>query len=156
MSLAVSSTGIVAAGTADGRLLIGFGAESCLTMKKRPKKWPGLVAEETLLIKIAEGPVVALYVLFLLNISLTVIYDDNSRAFVQSRRLVASTLKGVLTVYNLIWDPDEGSLILDDVFQKESSGLEKVNALVVDEQQIILGGLDKDGKGVIEVWKQEI
>ena len=154
MSLAVSSTGIVAAGTADGRLLIGFGAESCLTMKKRPKKWLGLVAEETLLIKIAEGPVVALYVLFLLHIWL-IIYDHCFRAFVQPRRLVASTLRGVLTVYNLIWDPDEGSLILDDEFQKESSGLEKVNALVVDEQQIILGGLDKDGKGVIEVWKQE-
>jgi hypothetical protein len=62
MSLAVSCTGVVAAGTADGRLLIGFGAEGCLAMKKRPKKWEGLDGVETLLIKIAEGPVVALYV----------------------------------------------------------------------------------------------
>jgi len=35
MSLAVSTTGVVAAGTADGRLLIGFGGENCF--KKRPK-----------------------------------------------------------------------------------------------------------------------
>ena len=61
MSLAVSSTGVVAAGTADGRLLIGFGAEGALAMKKRPNKWEGLVGVETLLTKIAEGPVVALY-----------------------------------------------------------------------------------------------
>ena len=60
MSLAVSSTGVVTAGTADGRLLIGFGAECRLAMKKRSKKWEGLEGDETLLIKIAEGPVVAL------------------------------------------------------------------------------------------------
>jgi hypothetical protein len=42
---------------------------------------------------------------------------------------------------------------LNDLFQQESSGVEKVNALVADDNQIILAGLDKDGKGVIEVWK---
>jgi hypothetical protein len=66
MSLAVSSTGIVAAGTADGRLLIGFGAESYLATKKKSKKWQGLVEDETLLIKIAEGPVVALWAILLI------------------------------------------------------------------------------------------
>jgi len=60
VSLAVSNTGVVAAGTADGRLLIGFGAEGSLAKKKRPKKWEGLDGVENILVKIAEGPVVAL------------------------------------------------------------------------------------------------
>jgi hypothetical protein len=78
------------------------------------------------------------------------------RAFIHSRRLVTSTLRGVLTVYDLVLDPEEGSLVLDDVFQKESSGLEKVNALVADDNRIILAGLTEDGKGIVEVWKQEL
>jgi hypothetical protein len=80
--------------------------------------------------------------------------NNGYRQFIHSRRLVTSTLRGVLTVYDLIFDSEEGSLILEDVFQKESSGLEKVNALVADDKRIILAGLTKDGKGVIEVWKQ--
>jgi hypothetical protein len=79
--------------------------------------------------------------------------DDDCRAFIHSRRLATSTLRGVLTVYDLVFDPEEGSLILEELFQQESLGLEKVNALVADDNQIILAGLDKDGKGVIEVWK---
>ena len=58
--LAFSSTGVVAAGTADGQLLIGFGAETCITTKKRPKKWQGLDEDESLVVEIAEGPIVAL------------------------------------------------------------------------------------------------
>jgi len=76
------------------------------------------------------------------------------RTFVHSRRLVTSTLSGVLTIYDLDFDPEEGSITLDDVIQKESSGLAKVNALVADDKIIILAGLTEDGKGVIEVWKQ--
>lgn len=65
ISMAVSTTGVVAAGTADGRLLIGFGAErGALGKGKKAKKWEGLNPDETLLIKIAEGPIVALYASF--------------------------------------------------------------------------------------------
>jgi len=71
------------------------------------------------------------------------------------RRLVASTLGGVLTVYDLVFDSEEGSLVLEDVFQKESSGLAKVNALVADDKRIILAGLTNVGNGVIEVWKHK-
>ncbi len=62
--LAVSSTGVVAAGTADGRLLIGFGGEKGSTAdaktKKKAKRWNGLDQDESLIIKVAEGPIVAL------------------------------------------------------------------------------------------------
>ncbi len=65
MSLALSSIGTVAAGTADGRLFLGFGGErspsaGAKTKKKKAKKWEGLDGDESLLIKVAEGPVVAL------------------------------------------------------------------------------------------------
>jgi len=64
MSLALSSNGTVAAGTADGRLFLGFGGERSLSAgaktKKKAKKWKGLDGDESLLIKVAEGPVVAL------------------------------------------------------------------------------------------------
>jgi len=67
MSLAVSSTGVIAAGTADGRLLIGFGGEKGSTTDaktkkkaKKAKRWNGFDQDESLLIKVAEGPIVTL------------------------------------------------------------------------------------------------
>lgn len=62
--MAMSSTGVIAAGTADGRLWIGFGGEKGSILgkapKKKSKKWDGLDQSEALLIKVAEGPIVAL------------------------------------------------------------------------------------------------
>ena len=46
--------------------------------------------------------------------------------------------------------------MLQRLWQKESLGLEKVNALVVDERRIIVGGFSADGRGVIEIWKQDV
>jgi hypothetical protein len=65
--MAMSNTGVLAAGTADGRLWIGFGGEKSSNpgakgAKKKAKKWEGLGEDETLLIKVAEGPIVAMYV----------------------------------------------------------------------------------------------
>lgn len=69
LSTAVSSTGIVAAGTADGRIWIGTGGEKrpaaatgTSGKKKRSRKWEGLKKDEGLLLKVAEGPIVALWV----------------------------------------------------------------------------------------------
>ena len=60
LCLSVSDSGIVAAGTADGYLLVGFGGEKVSPgKKKRTRKWEGL-NEHLISIKIAEGPVVAL------------------------------------------------------------------------------------------------
>lgn len=67
LSTAVSSTGIVAAGTADGRIWIGAGGEKRLATagssgKKKSRKWEGLKEDEGLSTKVAEGPVVGLCV----------------------------------------------------------------------------------------------
>lgn len=69
MSISVSSTGIVAAGTADGRIWIGTGGEKMPAggsggKKKRSRKWDGLKENDGLLVKVAEGPVVGLYVVY--------------------------------------------------------------------------------------------
>lgn len=62
----MSSTGVLAAGTADGRLWIGFKGDKASKSnpgkgpKKKSKKWEGLDEDEALLIKVAEGPVVAM------------------------------------------------------------------------------------------------
>ena len=68
--------------------------------------------------------------------------------------MTISTLLGNLTRYHLIYDEKEGSVVLQQLWQKESLGLEKVNALVVDEKRIVVGGFATDGRGVIEIWKQ--
>jgi hypothetical protein len=70
--------------------------------------------------------------------------------------LTTSTLLGNLTQYHLIYDEEEGSVVLQQLWQKESLGLEKANALVVDEKRIIVGGFSADGRGVIEIWKQNV
>jgi hypothetical protein len=62
MSMAMSNTGVLAAGTADGHLWIGFGGEKGPASKKKAKKWEGLDESKALLIKVAEGPIVAMYV----------------------------------------------------------------------------------------------
>ena len=67
MSTAMSSTGVMAAGTADGRLWLGFGGEKRSlpgsSKKKRAKKWEGLRDDDELAVKIAEGPIVAMCVI---------------------------------------------------------------------------------------------
>lgn len=66
MSTAMSLTGVMAAGTADGRLWLGFGGEKRpspgTSRKKRTKKWEGLRDDDELAIKIVEGPIVAMCV----------------------------------------------------------------------------------------------
>jgi len=139
MSMAMSNTGVLAAGTADGRLWLGFkGDKACSSgkkAKKKSKKWEGLDEDEALLIKVAEGPIVAM-------------------AFSDGRTLTISTLLGNLTQYHLVYDEEEGSVVLQQLWQKENLGLEKVNALIVDEKRIIVGGFSADGRGVIEIWRQ--
>lgn len=64
-------------------------------------------------------------------------------------------MMGLLTYYNVIYDEGEGTVLLQQMWQKKSAGLEKVNALIADEKRIIVGGFSADGKGVIEIWRQE-
>lgn len=140
MSMAMSTTGVLAAGTADGRLWLGFGGEKPPVgergTKKKAKKWEGLHEKEALLIKVSEGPIVAM-------------------SFSDPRKVTISTLMGVVTQYLLLYNDVEGSVVLQQLWQRESSGLAKVNALIADDTRIIVGGFSADGRGMIEIWKQK-
>ena len=59
LCLSVSSTGAIAAGTADGYLVIGLGGDKRMSVKKT-RKWAGLREDFSLSSKFADGPVVAL------------------------------------------------------------------------------------------------
>jgi hypothetical protein len=56
----------MAAGTADGRLYLGFGGQppSSGHGKKKTRQWGGLRASDELMISVAEGPIVAMSVTF--------------------------------------------------------------------------------------------
>ncbi|RDB22274.1 WD repeat-containing protein 53 [Hypsizygus marmoreus] len=138
MSMAISSTGLVVAGTADGRVWIGCGGYKKPASKaaKKKRKWEGLNSDEATEIKVAEGPIVALA------------FDDRDT-------LTLSTLLGVIMRCTLIFDEKEGSVALDRTWQKETESIEKVNALVTDEKRVIIGGLTADGGGVFEIWRRE-
>jgi hypothetical protein len=59
LCLSISSTGAIAAGTADGYVVIGLGGDKRMSVKKT-RKWGGLREDMSLSSKIADGPVVAL------------------------------------------------------------------------------------------------
>jgi hypothetical protein len=68
LSSAMSSSGILAAGTADGRVWIGTGGEkmsavsSGISVKKKRRKWEGLKQDEAFKADVGHGPIVALHV----------------------------------------------------------------------------------------------
>jgi hypothetical protein len=54
----------------------------------------------------------------------------------------------------LIWDEKDGSMEIKKLWREETRIVKKVNALVVDEKRVIVGGLTGDGKGAFEIWRQ--
>lgn len=139
ISLALSPSGVLAAGTADGRLGVFFGGEKRADGKKKSKKWNGLDTTEMMLMKVAEGPIV-------------------SMAFSQARILTISTMLGVITQFELVYDPkaDDGQALLKLLWQGSvTPALEKVNRILADDKRIVVGGLTKAGKGIIEIWKKQ-
>lgn len=61
----------------------------------------------------------------------------------------------MLTRFKLKIDDEDGSVGLDKIWNQDTTSIEKVNALVVDEKRVIIGGFTTKGKGAIEIWKQE-
>ena len=60
LSLSVNAAGLVAVGTADGRVWLGGGGEKRQNnKKKRSRKWEGLKEDEGIWLQVADGPVVS-------------------------------------------------------------------------------------------------
>jgi hypothetical protein len=62
MCTAVSAAGILAAGTADGRVWVGTGGGKGVPgadpKKKRARKWQGLAPDSAIELSVADGPIV--------------------------------------------------------------------------------------------------
>ncbi|KAI0072790.1 WD40 repeat-like protein [Panus rudis PR-1116 ss-1] len=137
LSIALSSTGLVVASTADGRIWFGTGGDkaspSHARQKKRSRKWGGLV-EEGAFVQIADGPVVA-----------TALVDDKT--------LITCTLLGTLAKHSLSYDDESGNIESETVWTADAKSIEKVNGISVSGNRLAVGGITKDGKGVVEIWK---
>ncbi|KAH8827009.1 WD40 repeat-like protein [Flagelloscypha sp. PMI_526] len=141
MSTAMSLSGILAAGTADGQLWVGLGGEKvtpAATSKKssqkvkKSRKWDGLRSDvnSEVLLKAVEGPIVAL----------AFFGTSNST-------LLASTLQGTIIQYTIL----RGELPqLREDWRKEITHVQKVNVLLVQNSHILVGGVGKTGKGCME------
>jgi hypothetical protein len=89
-----------------------------------------------------------MYISLLLETMLNQSHSD----FISGDSIVACTLLGVLSSFELKRSED-GALTLEKVWTKDVSGIiAKVNALVGNENYVIVGGITQDGKGVTQVY----
>ncbi|KDQ60768.1 hypothetical protein JAAARDRAFT_124475 [Jaapia argillacea MUCL 33604] len=145
LSTSVSSTGLIAASTADGRVWIGTGGEKRSQATsgkkgKRSRKWEGLKEEGGLWVAVAEGPVVSV-------------------VFINSSTFLTCTLLGTLTCHSLsrIVDGDGTPSLQSKVeWTTEPEELAKVNSVSIQGDWIAVGGFNKDGKGLVEIWSTRI
>ncbi|KAF9063815.1 hypothetical protein BDP27DRAFT_1334466 [Rhodocollybia butyracea] len=109
MSTAMSSTGILAAGTADGHLWLGLGGQKGLGKDKikRSKKWNGLSDEEKqVYVKVADGPIVAM-------------------SFSAPTTLTASTLMGSIIQWEITLGLDKVNALVSNDTKIAIAGLTK-------------------------------
>ncbi|KIK44998.1 hypothetical protein CY34DRAFT_22746 [Suillus luteus UH-Slu-Lm8-n1] len=143
LSSAMSPSGILAAGIADGRVWIGTGGEkmsgvsSGISVKKKRRKWEGLKQDEAFRADVGHGPIVAL-------------------TFIGPRTLVTSTLMGKVTLHEIGGPTADGKLDISPKWTKATSDVHKVNAIIDTGSLIIIGGLNESGGGVIEVWEKRL
>ncbi|KAN0077233.1 WD40-repeat-containing domain protein [Tylopilus felleus] len=136
LSLSISPTSIIAAGTADGRLYIGTSGEKSSEApgdRRRQRKWKGLKRDGRIITNVANGPIVGL-------------------VFTGPRELVTSTLLGKVTQYQICGSAAGGTLKLETQWVGESKSNHKVNSIASSGGVITIGGFQEDGTGVIEVW----
>ncbi|KAG1739398.1 WD40-repeat-containing domain protein [Suillus paluster] len=141
LSSAISPSGILAAGTADGRVWIGTGGEkisgatSGTSVKKKRRKWEGLKQDETFTADVGNGPIAAL-------------------TFLGPRTLLTSTLMGRVALHEIRASTADGKLDMILKWTKATTGVNKVNAIISTGGLVIIGGLNGSGGGVIEVWEK--
>ncbi|KAL1677431.1 hypothetical protein EV122DRAFT_252641 [Schizophyllum commune] len=169
LSSAMSPSGVLAAGLADGRVWVGMGGEKVEPTpttkrpptkdKKRTKKWEGLDTKGVRAAKVAEGPVVGV-------------------AWKDERTFLACSLLGQLIEVTLERALDGKSqpnlrpkvlTQVESVSRVDTLAVSRVNALAVSSggalavssggastagtQYVVVGGVGEDGRGVVEVMR---
>lgn len=148
-SLAISSSGGIAAGTADGRIWVGLGGEKNPSQnlnankgkKKRARKWGGLSEEEGFETKIGEGMVTGL-------------------TFTSPDTLVSCSLNGKIIDHELVHpnpQAEEGMRAggLRKTLEATAENCVKVDVLAYStlHNRVAVGGIHTDTKkGVLELW----
>ncbi|KAF9227856.1 WD40 repeat-like protein [Gyrodon lividus] len=138
LSLSISSSGVIAAGTADGRVYIGTGgekSEGASGRRKRRRKWDGLRGEGKTVAEAAEGPIVAL-------------------TFTAPRELLTCTLLGKVSYHQIHGSAADGTLSLEPKWTRQCRDILKVNSIAISRDSIVIGGFQRDGRGVIETWTE--
>ncbi|KAG1771706.1 hypothetical protein EDD22DRAFT_976708 [Suillus occidentalis] len=128
LSSAVSPSGILAVGTADGRVWKISGVSSGTSVKKKRRKWEGLKQDEAFTADVGHGPIVALY--------------DIHRA----SHTFTSTLMGKVTLHEIGGPTADGKLDISPQWTKRTADVNKVNAIIATEGLIIIGGLSESGR----------
>lgn len=148
-SLAISSSGGIAAGTADGRIWVGLGGEKNPSQnlnankgkKKRARKWGGLSEEEGFETKIGEGMVTGL-------------------TFTSPNTLVSCSLNGKIIVHELVHPNPQAEEGMRAGGLRKTSEATAENCVKVDvlaysflHNRLAVGGIHTDTrKGVFELW----
>ncbi|KAG2139618.1 WD40-repeat-containing domain protein [Suillus bovinus] len=142
LSSAMSPSGVLAVGTADGRVWIGTSGEkmsrvsSGTSVNKKRRKWEGLKQDGAFTADVGHGPITAL-------------------AFIGPRTLFTSTLMGKVTLHEVGGPTADGKLDLSAKWMKATTDVNKVNGIIATGDLIIIGGLSERGEGMIEVWEKE-
>jgi hypothetical protein len=156
LCLSVSSTGAIAAGTADGQLWIGLGGDKRISVKKT-RKWGGLREDMSLSRKIADGPVVALCVhSFSSPVVSNAFMWRVPRAFLNPVTIVTSTLLGAISQHSLHIESKTEDRKFESVLVAQTRSIAKVNGLAAYGDSVAVGGLAADGKGVAEVYQYKV
>lgn len=164
----MSSSGVLAAGAANGQLWAGFGGEKSPSpgsakKKKKRRYWEGLKDDdESIWVTVAQGPVVGVCV------HVIVIQDQWShrmltlvppfRLFTSSSHIVTCSLGGKLTGLRISADGENPSRTVEEIWAFDSANILKVNSLKVgstsaDSSWIVIGGLNRIGRGIAEIYR---
>ncbi|KAF9053919.1 WD40 repeat-like protein [Hymenopellis radicata] len=130
LCLAISSNGLIAAGTADGR---GIKRPS----KKKSRKWNGLDSRHTISRVLSTGPIVCCQ-------------------FSQPDVLTFSSLLGTIYHTRICIDEQSEEDTITKLWKGETENIAKVNALVVVNEKIVVGGIAHDGKGITDIIEIQI
>ncbi|KAI6099904.1 WD40-repeat-containing domain protein [Pisolithus croceorrhizus] len=139
LSLGISPSGVLAAGTADGRIYVGTSGEisgdAGGARRNRRRKWEGLRSDGRILVEVAQGPVTAL-------------------AFTSPREFLTCSLLGSVSSHGICGPVGNTGLTVRSVWNRNVEDIFKVNAMVVCGNLLVLGGFQKDGTGIIEIWEE--
>ncbi|CAE6414099.1 unnamed protein product [Rhizoctonia solani] len=145
-SVTIDSNGAMAAGTADGRVIVGRGGEKGRGDRPNRRKWNGLNVDMVSQYHIAAGPVIGV-------------------AWVGPSKLLSVTLRGQVKHFRLPESRTKthttvGDIEVQTLWETQTTKVDKVGCLATFETSqngfyIAIGGLAPTGRGCVEIWKRQ-